>query len=285
MGRLIIAVAAACLASASAAAPPGDDSVTPEQTREWAAEAARLALVEAKSYEIHLGGPDGPRIELVEQPALKWSNTYEATVFGSVHVWTRDGCPSAIACMYKFYTSKTEFDGEFHSLASDPLTALKHGQVVWSPIEPGIRYSPVPEAKAPVSSAAGRLSQMRAIARDFSTELTTIAKTRHNLRLLPQPLFRYADSGNVADGAVFAFARATDPDVILLLEARTDGENPRWEYALARMHVGALKASYRDVEVWSVDELAHPYARPHGPYTTFQNLPEPEAAPAAGSTR
>ena len=38
---------------------------------------------------------------------------------------------------------------------------------------------------------------------------------------MPQPLLRYAapDSG-VIDGAVFAFAEATDPEALLILEAR-----------------------------------------------------------------
>jgi hypothetical protein len=261
----------------SAAALSQEESVSSEQTRQWAAEAARLAAAEVQSYQICIGDLGGPRLALVEQPVLKWSNTYDATVFGSAHIWAHDGRPEAIACIYKYFTTKDEFSAEIHSLAETPLVALKRNEVVWRPAEPGVVFKPVPQANPPAATAVGRLSQMRQIARGFSAELTTvIGKTRHNLRLLPQPLFRYpANEGEVTDGAVFAFARATDPDVVLLLEARRDGANTRWRYALARMHVGALRANYLDQEVWSVEELSHPYIRPNGPYTTFQNLPEP----------
>jgi hypothetical protein len=273
----IAALTAVCLLAADAAAQPPDVSVSAEQTRAWAAEAARLALAEAAAYEIHLGDPEGPRAELVEQPALKWSNIYEATVFGSIYVWTRGGRPEAIISSYKFFTSKDEFSAELHSLAEAPLTAVKHGHIVWRPQAAGIEFKPIADAAAPAKTNSARLSQMRQIARDFAGELTTVSKTKHNLRLLSQPLLRYQgdESNNVIDGALFAFARATDPDVILVVEARGDGDVSRWEYALARMNVGALRVSYRDRDVWSVEELSHPYARPQGPYTLFQNLPTP----------
>jgi hypothetical protein len=273
---VITALAAGCLLPAAAAQPP-DGSVSSEQTRAWAAEAARLAAAEVHSYEIHVGDVNGPPLELNEQPALKWSNTYEATVFGSVHFWIREGRPAAIASLYKFFTTKDEFSAELHSLAEGPLIARKKEAIVWQPAEPGIEFRPAPDVNAPAATAVGRLSQMRDIARSFSTELTTVIdKTEHTLRLLPQPLLRYAGKdGKVTDGAVFAYARATDPDVILLLEARRHGDAERWEYALARMNVGTLKATYREREVWSVEELSHPYHRPNEPYTLFQNLPQP----------
>ncbi len=121
---------------------------------------------------------------------------------------------------------------------------------------------------------------MREIARSFSSDMVTVnePKTRHGLRLLPQPLLRYgggADSKELLDGGLFAFARETDPDVVLMLEAR-GADAPRFEYALARMHVGELAARHRDKQVWSVEELKHPYVRKTGPYTLFQYVTEPK---------
>jgi hypothetical protein len=216
---------------------------------------------------------------LVEKPVLKWSNTYEGSIYGSALVWTRAGRPEVVACMFKFYTGKVSFDAEFHSLAEGPLTAVKDGHIVWQPAEAGVSIKPVDDAPTPAKTATGRLVQMREIARSFSAEMTTVLepKTKHGLRLLTQPLMRYGggDSKEVLDGALFGFARATDPDVILVLEAR-GAESPRWEYAVARMHVGALSAAYRDRQVWSVEELKHPYLRKSGPYTLFQYVPEPK---------
>jgi hypothetical protein len=238
-----------------------------------------LALAEARAYDIHLGNEEeAPRLELSEQPVLKWSNTYDASVYGSAFVWTFKGRPEVIGCIFKFYTTKTDFDAEFHSLAAMPLKALKNGEVVWQPSQAGTVLKPLSGAPAPAKTAAARLTQMREMARNFSADMVTVIepKTKHGLRSLPQPLLRYGGtSGDVMDGALFAFARETDPDVILVLEARR-APAPRWEFALARMCVGALSARYRNEEVWSVPELEQPYFRKSEPYTLFQNLPEPK---------
>ena len=79
------------------------------------------------------------------------------------------------------------------------------------------------------------------------------------------------------DGAVFAFARATDPDVLLLLEARAKtGEDPKWHYALARMHCGELCDELSGPRSMAAGiKWTQPFARPNGAYTLFQGIPEP----------
>ena len=79
-------------------------------------------------------------------------------------------------------------------------------------------------------------------------------QTPLELRLLPQPLFRY-ETGNdpeLIDGALFAFVQGTDPQSLLLLEARDDAKTARWYFAFARMASGAVTAHYQDREVFSV---------------------------------
>src|SRR5262249_3127282 len=153
----------------------------------------------------------------------KWSNTYNLSVYGSVFVWTHAGRPEVMACIFKFYSPKLGFQAEFHSLAAEPLTAVKNDEVVWQPSRAGVAFAPLADAPAPAKTASGRLTQMREMARNFSADLTTVIapKTKHHLRLLPQPLMRYgSDSKGLLDGALFVFARETDPDVVLMLEAR-----------------------------------------------------------------
>jgi hypothetical protein len=277
--QLVVAAMLCCFASTAwpQTKPAADEA------KRWAEQASRLALAEARAYDVRLGGQDGERLKLLEQPVLKWSNTYEASVYGSAFVWTRAGRPEVIGCIFKFYTTKVSFDVELHSLATGPLTAVKDGVVVWQPSAAGTSLKPVADAPPPAKTAAGRLVQMRELARNFSADLTAVIepKTKHHLRLLPQPLLRYSGDGRelkeLRDGALFAFARETDPDVVLMLEARGE-EAPRWEYALARMHVGALSAAYGGKEIWSVEEMKHPYGRKTGPYTLFQNVAEPKSA-------
>jgi hypothetical protein len=268
------------LAAAAAAQEPVSAA---DVQKVWADEAARLSIAEARSYDIRLGGTDGPQLKLAANPALKWSLTEDATIHGSVVVWMHAGRPGAIASIFKFFTVKDEFSAELHSLAEEPLLAIKGGHIVWKPAKAGVTFAPLPGAPAPAKSAAARLVQMRGIARDFTGTMTTFEQTTHALRLLAQPLVRYAgDEQRPLDGAVFAFVRATDPDVLLLLEARADGAgDARWRYALARMHCGALAMSYQQREVWNVEQMAHPFARPEGVYTLLQGLPEPKVGDSA----
>jgi hypothetical protein len=280
MSQFVLLAGALVLASAGAA-QDGAPAAPQEQSKAWADEASRLALIEAQSYDIRLGSADGSRLKLAEQPVLKWSNTDDATIHGSVLVWMHAGRPEAVASIFKFFTVKDEFSAELHSLAEQALVASKEGEIIWQPAEAGVSFSPLPKVAAPAKSAPARLAQMRGIARDFSGTMTTFNQTTHSLRLLTQPLVRYAGvKQELLDGAMFAFARTTDPDVLLLLEARAaTGENARWHYALARMHCGALAMSYQEREVWSADQMSHPYTRPQGAYTLFQDLPEPLLIP------
>jgi hypothetical protein len=79
--------------------------------------------------------------------------------------------------------------------------------------------------------------------------------------LLTQPLYRYEglDPGKldrgVLDGAIFSFAVGTDPEVLLVLEARQLKDGARWEFAIARFHYVEMKAKYKDREVFSAEAL------------------------------
>jgi hypothetical protein len=269
--RLFAAAMAVALAAAPAAEPPLN------QQKAWADRAERLAVAEAQSYDIRLGRSGGSRLALVETPALKWSNTDDATIHGSVLVWTHEGRPEAIASIFKFFTVKDEFSVELHSLSESPLVATKGGRTMWQPNDSGVTFSPLPSVASVAESTPARLVQMRGIARDFTGTMTTFAQTTHPLRLLAQPLVRYAgDKRRPVDGAIFGYVRATDPDVLLVLEARAaDGGEAKWHYALARMHCGALTMKYEGRDVWSVEQMTHPFARADGVYSLLQGIPEP----------
>lgn len=279
VAAMAILMAATASLLSGAAGQERTPSVSAQQNKEWAERAAKMALAEARSYDVHLKSDDGPLAELVQQPVLKWSNTYDASIYGSALVWMHEGRPQAIACFYKFFTSDVKFDAEFHSLSRVPLIAVKQDHVAWQPAEAGVEFKSLAGAAPPAKTAGSRLVQMRELARGFSAEMVTVVdKTRHRLRLLPQPLVRYGgETDELLDGAIFAFTRETDPDVLLLLEAvpAETGMPHRWEYALARMHVGALSVSLDEKEVWNREEMAWPYERKTEAYSLYQKLPEP----------
>ncbi len=70
---------------------------------------------------------------------------------------------------------------------------------------------------------------------------------------MPSPLFRYkTDRRDLVDGAVFAFVQGTDPEVVLVLEARRADAKVQWQYALTRRSMLALEAKLDGETIWSV---------------------------------
>ena len=98
-----------------------------------------------------------------------------------------------------------------------------------------------------------------------------------DLRLLPQPAYRYAEEGKIVDGAVFIFAHGTNPECCVLLEAYQDGKGSRYRYAVAPMSIYKLEARYKDAPVWSV-ERRHP-GRKATSYYADAYVPEPGETP------
>jgi len=138
---------------------------------------------------------------------------------------------------------------EMVSLSLDPLNAEREGRAVWYPAGAGIELKAMPDAATPVESAPFRLSQMRTLAREFRC-LFGPEPNRTEMRLMPQPLYRYESiHTDVLDGAVFAFVRATDPDVLLLLEARRMNGSFEWQYGLARQAASELTVFHKGQEV------------------------------------
>src|SRR5271156_2607058 len=97
-----------------------------------------------------------------------------------------------------------------------PLVASLGARPLWHPAGPGIRSEPIPGAPRPAATAAERLRQMRALAREFKASVD-LEKGGTELRLLSQPLFRYESK---SDGALFAFVMATDPEALLVIDER-----------------------------------------------------------------
>jgi hypothetical protein len=202
---------------------------------------------EAAEYRIVLQTEPQTATSLRPDPALRWTNPVRETDDGLVVLWLSGGRPEAVACFYRvrFEGRPTEAH-EFHSLAPVALTATREGRTVWAPQGPGVTPKPIPGAHRPASTPSERLRQMRALAREFKASVD-VEKGGTDLRLLSQPIFRYESE---ADGALFAFVLATDPEALLMIDDRPDGGSPTWHYAFARMSNRSLVAKHRDRVVW-----------------------------------
>jgi hypothetical protein len=221
------------------------------------AAAVEAFRAEAAEYAVHLQSRPREKLTLVKEPVLRWSNAARTGEDGAVFVWTLGGRPELIGTIFTYrYKGKGNRKHEFHTLATEPLSAEFRGKEVWAPTKAGLTFAPIEGAPAPADGARLRLTQMRSLARDFSASLKDAEGESYQLRLLTQPLYRYesVDRG-VQDGAIFSFAAGTDPEVLLVLEARQVKDAVRWEYALARFHYVEMKALYKDREVFRADVL------------------------------
>ena len=72
------------------------------------------------------------------------------------------------------------------------------------------------------------------------------------------------------DGAIFAYANGTNPELLLLLEARRQGDSPPgWWYAAARLGRAELILKLGPRDVWSAPILERGLTlNPADPYYT-----------------
>jgi hypothetical protein len=226
-------------------------------------------LKEASEYSIAIESAPMKKLDLTKEPIFEWTNPIRSTLQqGVIFLWLRDGRPSAVGCIFSQQDPKLpgrRVMHELHALDSDKLLVRRPKALnEWKP-QAGLARNPLPDAGAPATTAEARLRQMRRLAQEFTGYETDDEGKRYDLRLLPRPLYRYpAAKAGVVDGALFTLisTEGTDPEVWLLLEARKEGDDTRWEYACCRFSNRNLYVQRKDKDVWSsvrsaTDTVAH----------------------------
>jgi hypothetical protein len=269
-----LALATAGLAQKTADPKP-KESETPAKP-ENIEYALKLTQAAALEYEFTAGSDEKEKekpLELQREPILKWSNPARGEVHGNVFVWTREGRPLIVGSLFKWFSPFTHMSHEFHSFAEQPITGKFHGDQVWKTSEAGVRFVDVPKAPAPAANEAQRLLQMKQLAKDFSgTKREKEDPNLIELRLLPQPIYRYAaPKQNILSGGLFTLVHGTDPEIFVLIEARGEkADSASWQYAVTRMTGVEVHLRYQDKEVWSEDALTSKQIYSHERvYTNF----------------
>lgn len=221
-----------------------------------AARQERLQFMQERAAEFTLTreGADEPLV-LKTEAVVRYSNPErdEGTWDGATYLWLEGARPVA-AISFGIRRPKNAVFREVTSFSQTPLTCQKGGAVVWSPQTGGLAPRSLPDAPAPAATPTGRLTQMRAQARRFSAACTLKEDTTQ-LRLMPQPLYRYADEKQgLLDGAVFALVVSNDPEMFLILETiRPQGSDEhQWQYSLARMSSLLHTVQLDEQEIWSI---------------------------------
>jgi hypothetical protein len=213
-----------------------------------------------RKYEMVFGQEEESKLSLVPEPLLRFTNPVSGLQDGCFVLWTSEAGRPMVGAQV-FLTSDNLWIHEFQSLASGPISATLDGESVWSPDRPGANSKPVPDAPQPANSAVQRLIQMREIAGRFKASDEFEGRVQSDeLRLLTRPLFRFgkADSQTL-DGALFAHAHGTDPELMIIVEAIRIKSAYQWHYALAPMTGYAMKATLDDKPNWEVPWRKPPY--------------------------
>ncbi len=211
-------------------------------------------LREASAYNFFLDDQKRQELKLRREPVMRW--TSDGDYNGEVYVWTDHGAAAIVGCVFSGPqgTDARRIMHEFHSLAPNPLYRGEGGGTGWLPQEPGMKLEPLAGTPEPANTQARRLTQMRDLARRFTAQVQR-EKSKWEMRLMPQPIYRYERSDQdspIVDGAVFAFlwTAGTDPEVLIVIEARSTDKGLRWCYAPARFTNCEAWLQYQGKEVW-----------------------------------
>jgi hypothetical protein len=261
---------------------PGQLAVEKSSEPNASNDAALRATVaaDAKEFagrcEFISGESSKAKLVLHPEPILRWSNPTAGQVFGEVFVWTDNGRPTVVGSWYRWFSPDWGRTFEVCSLTESRMTGRLDKNQFWTCDKPGLALKPLEGTDVPAKVAAARLVQMRRIAGDFVARLDDTrgndSGVNRQLRLLPQPVFRYPmakEKSSYADGALFAFVEGTDPEAFLLLEAAESNGGLVWKFGLVRMNRDALRITYRDKEVWSAPFIEQVMGRTKEPYSLF----------------
>lgn len=216
---------------------------------------------DAVKYQFERSELDGSKLDLQPQPIMSWANDDDWS--GDVFVWTHGKRPAVVGCILSGPADNNQrlVFHEFHLLSDQPIKPVNmQTRRRWQP-KSGLEVTAIPGAPEPARSANGRLTQMRELSRQFSAHMR--ADSDWELRQLSQPLYRYdvaKANGPVIDGALFAYVwtKGTDPEVILLIEARRNDKGEKWYYAPVRFSNRPVWLKHEGKEVWHVDSHAEP---------------------------
>lgn len=274
---------------------PGADE--PESAKALRERLLKLHQGDALEYTMYRDASRQAPLEFRKEPVYVWTNPVRNSQDGAVFVWTSRGRPEAIATIFSSVAGTMRgITHEFHSLSLSRLVVERQGEhkEYWRPRGPGIELAPIDGAPAPAGSTVQRLAQIRSLARAFSASTRDRTGNRYELRLLPQPLYRYESTDpDVVDGALFAFVTSagTDPEALLVIEARrpAGGGPPIWQRALGRFTDLDLSAQHNGNVIFrppSIKEGNVRAAYPREEYRIYADRLIPEGpAPAAGGAK
>ena len=243
----------------------------------------RLAEMRRIAELFQVQDADKHEVPLIEEPLLRFNDPTREFHDGSLWGFGAKGRPACLLSMeqyggnwwFEMIALTTEVGGEPESLTTDA------GPLQWRPKSAGISLQPLDGAPRPAAEAPRRLIQMKDQLRRLTAYEVGHTGTRYELRLMPQPVYRYRDAvAPVHDGAIFAFAYGTNPELLAILEAHgPDLKSSVWQIAFARCGSAEPHVLAGDKEIFTLPYATKKDARQ--PYWNFRHTfpPAGDAGP------
>jgi hypothetical protein len=247
--------AASLVSSAARSQDVSDLKSDSEQTKKERAVRLETMRRHAASLSVKVE-TDGAFVEaeVIDVPLLHFNNPAGETLDATVWAWGKRGRPAVLASLSqeKGNVNVEKWSCELLSLADKAVQLEARPGWKWTPKTSGIDWKPVADAPAVGTTPVQRAVQMKEIARRYSATGIYQDRNQGELRLMDRPLSRYSDPEHgLVDGALYAFAAGTNPEVLLLVECRqAAGEKPAWFHGFARMGAGKLVARLGETTVW-----------------------------------
>ncbi len=202
---------------------------------------------------VSIDGDTRTPIPFVREPLHRWTDPTRDKDDGALWAWRSSGRPIAIVAIEWHSIKPESWSFEFVSLSDGPVEASDEG-LRWTPRKAGVSFREIPDAPAPAAREPERMRQMKELLKRFSaTEYWDVTRQDYVLRPLPHPIDRYADQDSgLVDGAIFIFANGTNPEVLVLIEARREASGAtKWSYAAAPLTTAAPTLRLDKKDVWT----------------------------------
>ena len=208
-------------------------------------------------------------LKLSERPFLTFGDPARGNEAGTLWAWSNGGRPIAMMELYRATGDDQPWVHALTMTSPQLIRMTSKTGATWTPKKSDFEPRELPGDIAVGDKQVLRLRQMKEQARRFAAhEFWDPNNSRFELRLLTQPVHRYADAANkLIDGAVFVFAHGTNPEVLLFIEAvGSDAVSAKWQYACFRLGSAELHVELDNHKVWQRDRTPGVVGTPNDSY-------------------
>jgi hypothetical protein len=225
----------------------------------------RLAVLQARAEAMQLrAGEKAAPVKLRSEPLMRFTDPTRDFYDGALWAWVESGRPHALISVERYEGS---WSYELIALRAESIS-LKTPLGQWKPKDLTFVEQTFPDL-VPTEGSNGLRQQARQVSREFDmAQYVGSNGARSQLRLFPRPIYEYADpKAGLLHGAMFVYANGTNPEVLLLAEARATKQGKSWIYGCTPLSTAPLEAKLGEKVVWESPQLESADFR--RPYVAF----------------